>query len=163
MTQYRESYIPKKDYRPSKKFGRLVNHPKAIQQVRGTRLDPPDRCPFCTGPVLLVSNEAIYGKTYGWPLTYRCDDCGARVGCHPGTDIPLGTLADDRTQKARQAAHAAFDATWRPYGTEFRPIAYEKLAEAFGRPEVHIAWMSIEECRRVMALCKDGYVAAEVA
>lgn len=91
---------------PSRFMGLPINAPEALARVKDF-LEPPERCPCCGGAVELVSNEVFYKRVLGWPLTYRCMDCDARVGCHPGTDLPLGTLADEVTRRARRAAHVA--------------------------------------------------------
>ncbi|MFG8677889.1 zinc-finger-containing protein [Pseudomonas aeruginosa] len=60
-----------------------IKHPQPI----------PTGCPHCGGLVRLVSNRVIYGREYGdWPYAYACTGtgCGAYVGLHPDTDVPLG-------------------------------------------------------------------------
>lgn len=56
-------------------------------------------------------------------------------------------------QLARIRAHKAFDVLWRQ-GYMSRDQAYRWLAAEFGREEIHMAWMSIEECARVVKLVK---------
>lgn len=138
-------------------FGRNVNAPEALSKVHDS-LPPPETCRYCGGRVDLVNNSVFYGgKEYGWPLAYRCSCCGARVGCHPDTDLPLGTLANEETMKARRAAHAAFDALWagRP---DARSRAYRALADAMGVRKAHISWFDVDECCRVVELCRSGMV-----
>jgi len=138
-------------------FGRSVNTPEAVGRVKGNALSPPEACRHCDAEVDLVNNAEFYGgREYGWPLAYRCKGCGARVGTHPGTDIPLGTLADSATVKARQAAHAAFDALWKGKSGWHRAQAYKALAKVMGMREAHISWMDEAECRRVITLCRCG-------
>ena len=137
-------------------FGRTVNLPEAVQRVKGVYLEPPTECRFCKGAVKLINNVEIYGREYGWPLAYRCDCCNARVGTHPGTDIPLGTLADDATQKARSAAHAAFDRLWRGKTPWHRSQAYRALARAMGVRTAHISWFDAADCQRIVRMCNDG-------
>lgn len=136
--------------------GRRVNAPEAVRRVGEDRLDPPEVCPFCKGQVNLISNAEIYGQEYGWPLTYCCEECGARVGTHHGTDIPLGTLADEATQKARKEAHAAFDLLWRGKTPWHRAQAYRALSRAMGVRSAHISWFDANQCRRVVDLCRSG-------
>ena len=136
-------------------FGRTVNAPEDVARVKDA-LALPRTCRFCKGSVRLVNNEEVYGREYGWPLLYRCDDCGARVGTHPGTDIPLGTLADEETQKARKRAHVAFDVLWRGKTPWHRAQAYKALARALGVRVAHISWLDARDCERVMRLCQDG-------
>lgn len=75
---------------------------RALRRVKD-RVPIPTSCPFCSRNVELVRNDVIYGKQYGdWPYAYRCQPCDAYVGLHPHTDLPLGTLADSQTRKARK-------------------------------------------------------------
>lgn len=137
-------------------FGRQVNAPEAVRRVGNDRLEAPTCCRFCQSAVRLVSNREVYGREFGWPLTYLCEGCGARVGTHPGTDIPLGTLADEVTQKARKEARAAFDPIWRGKTPWHRSAAYKALARAMGVRSAHISWFDAKECWRVVSLCKAG-------
>lgn len=140
--------------------GHTVNEPTALHRVRRGML-PPRTCRFCGGSIQLVSNREIYGRTFGWPLTYACECCDARVGCHPGTDVPLGTLANDAIRTARAAAHAAFDQIWkRSTAPKARRRAYSALARALGQSteHTHISWMDERECEAVIAACKAGAV-----
>jgi len=138
-------------------FGRTVNAPEALDKVKGDDLPVPENCRFCTGKVELVNNAAFYGgKEYGWPLAYCCSSCGARVGTHPGTDIPLGTLADKVTIKARIEAHDAIGQLWKGKTAWHRAQAHQALAKAMGRRVAHISWMDEQECRRVVELCRIG-------
>lgn len=144
--------------KPYSKFGRLVNDPVAVARVRDT-LPAPIDCRFCGGSVALVSNAMFYGgREFGWPLAYACGSCGARVGCHPGTDIPLGTLADRATMNARRAAHAAFDPLWQNKGKCSRRKAYEALSKAMGKPSAHISWMDAAECLAVIKIVQSGQI-----
>lgn len=142
---------------PRALLGLQINAPAAVAKVKDY-LPAPCECPYCASPVELVSNAVIYGKPYGWPLTYRCVKCWARVGCHPGTDIPLGTLADAATQKARMAAHDAFDPLWKSKGPGARGRAYRLLAKSLGLPVAHISWFDAPTCWRVVELCRSGTI-----
>lgn len=136
--------------------GRIINAPSVVARITDP-LPPPTICRFCGGGVSLVNNAQFYGgREYGWPLAYACCQCGARVGCHPGTDIPLGTLADKATMRARRAAHDAFDPLWRDQGKGMRKKAYEALSKAMGRPNAHISWMDTAECCMVIELVQSG-------
>ena len=143
-------------FKPYELFGRTVNLPDAVARVKGDTLSVPDTCRFCKGAVKMINNAEVYGREFGWPLTYRCECCGARVGTHPGTDIPLGTLADEATQKARKEAHAAFDPIWRGKTPWHRAQAYKALARAMGVRAAHISWFDADECQRVVRLCQSG-------
>lgn len=137
-------------------FGRVVNDLGVLARIKDA-LPVPDTCRFCGGKVTLVNNSAFYnGREYGWPLAYCCSKCGARVGCHPGTDIPLGTLADADTMKARRAAHAEFDKLWFGKTGWHRKQAYRALSKALGVRSAHISWLDEDQCKRVVSLCRNG-------
>ena len=142
--------------RPYTLFGRQVNSKVALARVKHP-LSAPTECRYCAGKVSLVNNAVFYGGTeYGWPLAYCCASCGARVGCHPETDVPLGTLADGPTMKARRAAHDAFDPLWRGKTPWHRKEAYRALARVMGLQTAHISHFDEHECDRVVKLCRAG-------
>lgn len=135
-------------------LGHTVNAPDIVARIKDA-LPVPTTCRLCGGAVELVSNARFYGgREFGWPLAYACS-CGARVGCHPGTDIPLGTLADRATMKARRAAHDAFDPVWKNAGRGARSRAYKALSALMGKP-AHISWMDTDDCIRVIELVEAG-------
>lgn len=93
---------------------------------------------------------------------WRCR-CGAYVGCHKDTIIPLGHPAGPETQRARMAAHAAFDPMWLRKAEiagipkqVARAQGYVWLARALQiDPTVcHIGMMSRETAIRVVDLCQ---------
>lgn len=142
--------------------GRRINDPEAVARVRDS-LPVPTTCRFCSGHVELVNNAKFYGgREFGWPFAYACCACGARVGCHPGTDIPLGTLADKATMQARRAAHAAFDPLWQNKGAGARKRAYQALSKAMGKHAAHISWMDADECLTVVSLVNAGRIQTRI-
>lgn len=87
--------------------------------------------------------------------------CQAWVGCHPGTENPLGGLANAELRKAKQAAHAVFDPIWRNAVEDgnrgkARRKAYRWLAGSLGIPEkqCHIGYMDVDQCMRTVEACK---------
>ena len=69
-------------------------------------------CPYCGKPAALVDDEVIYGRSYGHKA-YWCKPCDAYVGCHKGTETPMGRLANRELRKWKMRAHAAFDMIWK--------------------------------------------------
>lgn len=129
-------------------------HPSIRATVRVKNpLPTPTECPHCAAPVSLVSNETIYGRAYGeWPWVYACSGCGAYVGLHPFTAIPLGTLATAEIRDARKRAKAAFNPIWQQ-GRMSRTDAYAWLAGALGIADVkacHIGWFDVDQCNTVV-------------
>ena len=123
-------------------------------------------CPYCHHSVFLSrSSEIVYRKDYGplW-ICSRFPQCDSYVGCHPGTDKPLGTLANKELRDARSAAHARFDPLWirkaqqqRCSKGQARRRGYRWLAKKLGIKEeaCHIAMFDVETCRRVVQIV-DG-------
>jgi hypothetical protein len=131
---------------------------KAIARVKNP-LPAPSVCPCCGGGVGIRSHEEVYGRAYDdWPWLYACIDCDARVGMHPFTDIPLGTLADEVLREARKRCKAPFEAIYRD-GRLGRSQAYQALAKRLGIPveECHFGWFDIEMCQRAAAEAHEIY------
>lgn len=121
-------------------------------------------CIECGKLAELVSGEKVYPDRPEYHVRnfYLCG-CGAYVGCHAGTEIPLGYPAGSRTRRARADAHAAFDpliarkmAKDKIAKGKARAAAYKWLAESLGipGPACHIAHMDAAACARVVALCQ---------
>ena len=115
-------------------------------------------CP-CGSIALLVTGANIYphrpdlaGKSF-----WRCPDCGAYVGCHPGSKTPLGSPADAVTRAARSAAHASFDPLWREKKNQSRRDTYKWLAKALNinPDDCHIGMMDVATARRVVEVCRE--------
>jgi hypothetical protein len=119
------------------------------------------KCPYCdAGAVLHRSSAKFYhGRDYG-PV-WACVPCGAWVGCHDGTEKPLGRLANKELRQAKIMAHAAFDPLWKPRADGSRPMnrrdAYRWLAGRLGIPakRCHIGWFDAEMCQRVVDVCAE--------
>jgi len=117
-------------------------------------------CPYCNKASPCVDTARIYGgKSYG--LAYWCKPCDAMVGCHKGTTIPKGTLADKKTRLARMAAHDAFDAIWKG-GQVKRKQAYHWLCRRLGltEQECHIGMFDESTARLVVAVVKAAGIEA---
>lgn len=118
----------------------------------------PTICRYCGNPVVLTSNKEIYGREFRNGKIYLCRNCGAFVGTHPGTDIPLGTLANEELRKYRKEAHFWFDRIWkRPTRITTRYKAYGWLAEQLGktREYTHIGMFEKEECEETIKVSKE--------
>lgn len=112
-------------------------------------------CMECSAKAVLVGGRAIYPHRpdlYGKRF-WLCE-CGAYVGCHPGTQDPLGCPAGPAARKARNAAHAAFDPIWRSRQMS-RSEAYKWLASELGQraSETHISWMDEATALKVAHIC----------
>ncbi len=120
-------------------------------------------CIECRKLAVLVTGQAIYPHRpdlHDRPY-YRCE-CGAYVGCHPGTEVPLGYPAGPLTRKARGEAHAVFDPLWKRKAVrdkisrgKARGAGYKWLADQIGIPyaDCHISMMDSATCSRVVLAC----------
>lgn len=127
---------------------------QALKRVKNP-LPAPTECRYCDGHVSLVRNSAVYGREFGgWPFVYLCGDCGAYVGLHPDTDLPLGTLADEPTRSARKSCKAWFVGLQRRMGWD-RNKAYAWLAEQLGIDidQCHFGWFEADQCLRAAQIC----------
>lgn len=113
-------------------------------------------CAYCQKPTKLVGGDVIYPHRpdLADKKFYRCAPCEAYVGCHKGTETPLGRVANAELRKAKMDAHGAFDPLWKEDGMS-RKEAYVWLREAMGlsEDECHIGLMDVEACLKVIRLC----------
>lgn len=125
----------------------------------------PEQCDNCCSlNIQFTTNDRIYGRAYGdWPKIYYCNDCRATVGCHYGTEIPLGRMADRATRQLRTRAHSEFDRLWQS-GLMSRSKAYNWLASQLGiaASDCHISWLSKDQLKDVATLSAD-YLAKNYA
>lgn len=119
-------------------------------------LPVPTECPYCSGCISIMHHADIYdGRVFSdWPWMYVCDRCEARVGMHPFTNIPLGTLADEPTRVARKVCKPAFEKLWQS-GRMSRTDAYAWLAGKLGLTASQCHWglFDIQTCHRARDLC----------
>lgn len=118
------------------------------------------KCPYCGAEVVLRDATYIYhnSKSSQWGKMWVCSNfpkCNAYVGCHKGTTIPLGRLANERLRTLKTEAHRQFDPIWKS-GLMSRKEAYRWLADMLHIPtdECHIGMFDIKMCQRVIHLCK---------
>lgn len=140
-----------------------ARHRQAQKKLRALPL-PKVNCSECGRPAGLVEGSLIYPhrpdlarRSY-----WRCCACGAYVGCHKGTQQPLGTPCGPVTRAARSAAHEVFDPLWRAKMRrdgvpkhEARDAGYRWLAAQLGLDlnDCHIGLMDAATARRVVDLC----------
>lgn len=131
---------------------------KAIARVKNP-LPVPAECRFCKSSVQIATHREVYGRDYSdWPYIYLCDSCGACVGMHPFTNIPLGTLADKATREARKNSKKPFEILWRK-GNMTRTEAYTWLADQLGiaADECHFGWFDISQCEQAEQICLNKH------
>lgn len=132
-------------------------------------------CPYCENTATLVWSTEIYGPGHDYGWMYACKPCEAWVGCHPGTQKPLGRLANAELRQWKMNAHEAFDPLWkRDRGVNpkrhrklmkrgvkmHRSEAYSWLARQMGLHlhETHIGMFDVEQCKRVVTICAQREV-----
>ena len=85
-------------------------------------MENPKICRYCGGTVHLVPAAKVYGSAAAKRLGieqekfYQCQNCNARVGCHKGTDRPMGNLANEALRMKRKETHQVFDGFWKSKG-----------------------------------------------
>lgn len=129
---------------------------RALARVRD-RIEPPKACHCCGGQVRLISNAEIYGREYGpWPFAYHCGQCGACVGLHPDTDLPLGIMATKATIQARKVAKADFLALVGERHAGKQSAAYAWLARALAiSPSIcHFGMFTEQQAFRAGEVCR---------
>ena len=65
------------------------------------------KCPYCGGKVNLVPSKVIYHNGKVKEKMWVCENypkCDAYVGCHPGTEIPLGRPANKKLRNLKMEA-----------------------------------------------------------
>ncbi len=120
----------------------------------------PTICRYCGGVIRPVPAETVYRASADrlrmkGETVYQCQNCNARVGCHKGTDHPLGNVANEVLRLKRIETHQAFDALWKRRGMS-RTAAYKWLARKLHLPEetAHIGGFEMDQCQRVIELCE---------
>lgn len=122
------------------------------------------RCRYCEQPVpLLRAGKQGYPYQRDYGPVWICVPCQAWVGCHPGTEKPLGRLANAELRAAKVEAHAAFDPLWQRKMTrdqcskgQARSAGYRWLAGQLGMEvkKCHIGHMDLVQCAKVVEVCE---------
>lgn len=120
-------------------------------------------CPYCGAEVVLKTAYEIYGseKSKNWGYVWVCSnfpECNSYVGCHKGTTIPLGRLANPRLRELKREAHRQFDPLWKS-GLMSRSHAYHWLSDVLNIKfdECHIGLFDIKQCQKVIHLCRKQH------
>lgn len=112
-------------------------------------------CDYCGSQAELVKGDVIYhyrpdlyDLNFWW-----CKNCDAYVGCHKGTDKPLGRLANAELRKWKSKVHRMFDPKWKN-GNLTRADAYKWLAKkmAIEINQCHIGMFDILRCKKAIKI-----------
>lgn len=120
------------------------------------------KCPYCGGEAKLRKATDIYPNTpkaRGWGYMWACENypkCDTYVGCHKGTTIPKGRLANPRLRTLKKEAHRQFDPLWKS-GLLTRKEAYKWLADQLkiSIDDCHIGMFDVSQCQKVIHLCRE--------
>lgn len=130
------------------------------KKTRLTRKKNPARlrCPYCGSPVQLRSADGIYQNNSDNAMLYVCQRypaCDAYVRAHPGTNQPMGDLANGDLRALRCQAHRSFDQLHQS-GRMSRDAAYRWLSARLSLPldATHIGSMGEYYCRQVIEACE---------
>lgn len=112
------------------------------------------RCPYCGAPVVLRSADGIYKNNERGMMLYVCSNypkCDAYVRVHAGTNIPVGTLANQELRSLRRTAHNYFDRLYKT-GIMSKQDAYLWLSDLLQSPlsEAHIGYLGEYYCKQVI-------------
>lgn len=115
------------------------------------------KCPYCGADAKLVPASTVHKINNDKEKVWICSNypkCDSYVGCHSGTEIPLGRLANEKLRQLKIKAHREFDVLWKS-GIMTRHEAYEWLASMLHMEvsECHIGKFSPEMCNRVIKIC----------
>lgn len=107
----------------------------------------PTQCHYCFSEVVIKTHEEVYGKTYGdWPYLYVCTKCGATIGIHKGTNVPMGYLANKPLRQQRQKVKGRSLQLKEKFNISTR-VSYDILSKEMGYSE--------KNCHFGMFLHKD--------
>ena len=91
-------------------------------------------------------------------MLYVCNNyprCDSYVRVHPGTTIPVGTIADRKLRTMRRDAHKYFNQIYYR-GIMSKQEAYRWLSDILGLPmaSTHIGMMGENYCQLVIDACQ---------
>ena len=127
-----------------------------MKKKRAQSLAP--RCPYCGSHSVLRSADGIYRNNDKNTMLYVCGKypaCDSYVRVHPGTKIPMGTMADRQLRALRNEAHRNFDQLYKQ-GLMSKEDAYLWLASILAAPmgQAHIGLLGEYYCRQVIVESK---------
>lgn len=117
-------------------------------------------CPYCNSSAIQVTGREIYPQRSDlYSRAFWCCSNGhppAYVGCHPGTNRPLGTLADGLLREIRSQTHVLYDRLWQEQHFT-RSQCYALLSAHLKLPldQTHIAMFDAAQCRSTMRFARD--------
>lgn len=113
-------------------------------------------CPYCGKRSIVIHSSVIYGEDKDYGLMRACEN-------FPLCDTYCGknsTLADYELRELRKECHRQFDQIWK-YKTMTRHKAYDWLQKQMNKKkkDTHIALFNKEECKKLLNILKQKYMA----
>lgn len=120
--------------------------------MAGRVTSAPPTCSYCGSPARLTVRAEGAHVTRLW----LCAPCNAHVGCHRGTETPLGTLANAELRAARTKARDVFNLIWR-LGGKSRTGAHLWLASKLGieTAACRIDLLDLAQCARTIEVSTE--------
>ena len=117
------------------------------------------RCPYCGSHSVLRSADGIYRNNDKNTMLYVCSRypvCDSYVRVHPGTKIPMGTMANRQLRALRNEAHRSFDQLFKQ-SLMGKEDAYHWLAAILAAPlsQAHIGYLGEYYCKQVIEASKQ--------
>jgi DNA-directed RNA polymerase subunit RPC12/RpoP len=116
------------------------------------------KCTYCGSKVVISKKTKEFSNNGGkYPWIYHCTKCDARVGIHPNTNIPLGTLANAELRWKRRKAKTQFKQYMSQHNLN-RSDGYTLLAATLGisRSVCHFGWFDIRTCNKILIAFRTG-------
>lgn len=99
-----------------------------LDAFAGAAKEMTKKCRYCSNEAALTKyREADYPYQRNYGPMWVCAPCKAWVGCHPGTEKPLGGLANKELRDLKMEAHRFFDPLWK------KKIEKEGCSKGFAR------------------------------
>lgn len=117
-------------------------------------------CKICERYSKLQTGKEVYPHRpdLSAKFFYVCLTCLAKVGCHPETKCPLGTLCDKETQGLRKLLHKELDTLWLGKEAKMsRKKSYTLLAAFLDIPveRCHIGEFDKGMCKKAIRYLKE--------
>lgn len=103
------------------------------------------------GKEIYPHRKDLYHLTF-----YKCPQCSNYVGCHKGTNTPLGCIPTKELKQARIKAHNYMDSFWKS-GRVKRSKIYKTLTEHFGYEYHNGNTKSVQECEEAIKVIKENF------
>ena len=114
-------------------------------------------CQYCGKPLEYAKGKLVYmTPAYAQINIVVCSgypECDSYVGCHTGTLIPMGSVANSELRALRRLTHEVFDHQWET-GRISRARAYKEMSKIKGLEPFHIGEFTKEQCELLISTIK---------